>query len=117
MSVKLYLGFMFIFIAGSLAIGDVTDAIRSPETLKKLYEISPWLASNVDILYWVSLCILVIFLAMVPVFIMAKGTRNEENGLEILGGGIIYLAFWIFVCMAIISVGYLVGIGWIAATK
>ena len=106
-----FLGLLVIFAIGATFGNALLDLLTRPETAQAIHAYSPWLAEHMMTLTIIAMALLFIVIISIPPMLMKK-----NDGLELIGMG---AAAWIQAAMglvAIVSIGYLAGIGWVAAT-
>lgn len=108
-----FLGLVMILGAGAFAIRVLNDAMREESFINFLSQYSPWLSSNAISLSYISAVLLMLLLLMIPPMLMKEANSGETDKMELLGAAGFYLIVGV---LGIVSVSYLAGMGWIAAT-
>ena len=111
-----FIGFITILLSGSLVIGAITNSIKEPSVVQAVSEYSPWIADNIEALSWVAFGVLAFILLMIPLKLKKHEMETGANGMETVGIGIVGGLQGLTVVLGVLSVSYLAGIGWLAAT-
>jgi len=111
------LGFIVILLGGAMVIRVIGESITDPKVVEQIAQSSPFIADHSDVLYWVSTVILTIILLMIPIYLKNKQIESlGDGGMALVGRFAMYWIQGVVVCLGIISLGYLLGVGWTAAT-
>ena len=105
------LGIMAFLVVGGLVGNSFLSVLAQPNVQSAIEGTMPFIAGHLTTLTFIAGAILALIVLAIPPLIL---NRERENG-EV-DGAFVKIGFGAAISLGIASVGYLLGIGWIAAT-
>ena len=105
------LGIMAFLIVGGLAGNSFLSVLAEPHVQSAIEGSVPFIAGHATTLTYIAAGALALMVVAVPPLIL-----NRERGNGVIDGAFVKLGFGLAISIGVASMGYLLGIGWIAAT-
>jgi hypothetical protein len=105
------LGIMAFLIVGGLAGNSLLSILAQPHVQSAIEGSVPFIAGHATALTYIAVGALALIVVAFPPLIL---NRERENA--VIDGAFVKIGIGAAISMGIASVGYLLGIGWIAAT-
>jgi len=110
-----FIGFIIIMLVGAFLLIFITDALQDPAVIQELTNFSPMLGSNAELFTWIATGLLALVIIRIPLKLKLKNLETGVNHMEVIGRGFMFWLEGAIIFLGIISLGYLLSVGWIAS--
>ena len=112
-----FIGFITIFTLTALAGVLVKTTAADPDFILFVSSYSTWLGSHTITLGWIAVAVILISGITIPPYLMKKEMQDGNDRLSAIGTVTASIS-WVYVFLVDIpAIGYLLGVGWFAASK
>lgn len=109
------IGLMAFFLIGSVLINSLLQVLNEPAVVDVIRDLSPALANNLMETTLAAAVLLALAVIAIPPMVMSKERQMAKSNGQ-TGSAFETLGFGTCIVVTVVAIGYLLGVGWVAAT-